>query len=160
VTQPGSFDGDAGDTVKERKGSSLISKLRAFTGSSSTQSHGRSQTGLLLERTRSTNVCRAELHSLTPKGMNRASLTHSGRRRQEIEADAEQSTGEDAAASPQVASGDGKSRRPQDGGIQTALTNPKTPTARDGRPGFFSSNSLTPIEVSDHFFSTAQSNND
>lgn len=151
-TQPGSFDGDAGDTVKERKGSSLISKLRAFTGSSSTQSHGRSQTGFTTGADSIDERLPAELHSLNSERDESRVADTLDEEGSEIEADAEQSTGEDAAASPPSRKRRRKSRRPQDGGIQTAPTTPKTPTARDGRPGFFSSNSLTPIEGLRPFF--------
>ncbi|KAI9881525.1 MAG: Phospholipase D1 [Pleopsidium flavum] len=151
-TQSGSFDDDDGDVIKERKRSSLFSKLRAFAGSSSAQSHGRSQTGFTTGGDSIDERSPDELHSLDSERDEPRVPDTLDEEGSEIDADAEQSTGEDTAASPSSRKRRRKSRRPQDGGIQTAPTTPKTPTARDGRPGFFSSNSLTPVEGFRPFF--------
>ncbi|MCJ1365595.1 Phospholipase D1 [Acarospora aff. strigata] len=150
--QSGSNESDDGDITRERKGVSLFSKLRAFTGSSPAQQFGRSQTGF--------TIGGESIDEHRPAGF----LSQNSERDEfrfpdtldeegsEIDADAEESTGEDSTASPSARKRRRKSGRPHNGGIQTAPTTPKTATARDGRPAFFSSNSLTPNEGFRPFF--------
>lgn len=150
-TNSGFSDGDTGDTVRERKGSSLFSRFRAFAGPS-IQAHGRSQTGFTTGGDSIDERFPAELLSLeSDRGASRGHDTLD-EEDSEVDADAEQSTGEDTAASQPSRKRRRKSRRPQDGGVQTAPTTPKTPPARDGRPGFFSSNSLVANEGFRPFF--------
>jgi len=150
--QSGSNISDDWDVAKERKGSSLFSKLRAFTGSSPVPSFGRSQTGFTAGGESIDEYVPTEFASPdSERDGSRlpATLNEEG---SEIDADAEQSTGEESPGSPSSRKRRRRSARAHDGGIQTAPTTPKTPTTRDGRPGFFSSNSLTPNQGFRPFF--------
>ncbi|MCJ1229704.1 Phospholipase D1 [Toensbergia leucococca] len=147
----GSWDAEEGENPsKDRRGGSLFSKLRALASQSSPQTHVRSPSGFTVggdsidERTLATTFSpdsgRDEIFGGT--------LDEEGG---EEDADAEQSTGEDNSE-PYIRKKRRKSRRPQDGGPQTAPTTPKTPFLRDIRPGLFSSNSLSMNDGARHTF--------
>ncbi len=151
-SQSGSNISDDGDVTKGRGAASLFSKLRAFTGSSPAPFFGRSQTGFTVggdsinERLPTDFVLPSSERdeSRCPETLDEGGS--------EIDADAEQSTGEESSSSPSNRKRRRKSGRAHDGGIQTAPTTPKTPTTHDGRPGFVSSSSLTPNEGFRPFF--------
>ena len=124
---------------KSRRGGALFNKLKAFASPPSVPSHKRSSSGFSLGRD-SVNERRVSHLSEGDEPMN----VTSGEGESDIDADAEDSTGEDDA----IDSSDRrkrKSRRPQDGGPQTAPTTPKS-MPRNMRPGFFSSSSMTPTD--------------
>ena len=65
----------------------------------------------------------------------------------EVDADAEQSTGEESPRNAFRRTRRRQSRRPQNGGPQTAPTTPKSPLSRSSRPGFLSSSSALPTDM-------------
>ena len=65
----------------------------------------------------------------------------------EVDADAEQSTGEDSPRNASLPKRRRRTRRPQDAGAQTAPTTPKSPLSRSSRPGFLSSNSVVASDI-------------
>ncbi|KAL9033920.1 MAG: hypothetical protein Q9214_007281, partial [Letrouitia sp. 1 TL-2023] len=134
---------DGEGSSKDRRGGTLLTKLRAFANSSSGQSHSRSPSGFTLggDSTDERPV-RAQFSS----GMGGEEQNISPQPDSEIDADAEQSTGEGDSREIPMRKRKRKSRRPQDGELQTAPTTPKTALPRTGRPSFFASASSTPSE--------------
>lgn len=122
---------------KDRNRGSLFSKIRTFGAPSSTASHARAQSAFAVggesidERFPATHFSRGI-------EMDGSSSPLEG---SEIDADAEQSTGEDSVRDPPFRKRRRKSRRPRDGGIQTAPTTPKA-TRQNSRPNILSSSSL------------------
>lgn len=123
---------------RSRRGGALFNKLKAFASTPSVQSHKRTSSGFSLGR--DSDERRVSHLSEGDEPMN-ATLSEG---ESDLDADAEESIGEDDP----TGSSDRrrrKSRRPQDGGPQTAPTTPKT-MPRNMRPGFLSSNSMTPTD--------------
>ena len=123
--------------IVQRRGPSLLSKLRALTTSSA--HHARSP---------STNTVGGEsiddrLDVFTPDndtplpGFSDSPRGYGS----ETDADGEQSGADEGNVYETPRKKRRKSRRPQDGGTQTAPATPKTPFMREGRPNFFSFNS-------------------
>ena len=139
-----SWDKEDDETGKDRRVGSIFSKIRALTGTSSTHSHARSPSSFTAGDDsideRFPNQGFSPALELREPGFSRTSEEVES----DIDADGEQSTGEDNTAESANRRRRRKSRRPHDGGAQTAPTTPKTPFLRDGRPGFFSSSSHTP----------------
>ena len=136
----GSEDLAGDETVsRSRRGGALFNKLKAFASPPSVQSHKRTSSGFSLGRD-SVNDRRVSHLSEGDEPMN----VTSDEGESDVDADAEESSGEDDA----VDSSDRrkrKSRRPQNEGPQTAPTTPKI-MPRNMRPGFLSSNSMTPTD--------------
>ena len=131
-------DDSAGDesASRSRRGGALFNKLKAFASPPIVQYHKRTSSGFSLGR-ESVNDRRVSQFSEGDDPMN----VTSDEGESDVDADAEESTGEDDA----IDSSDRrrrKSRRPQDGGPQTAPTTPKS-MPRNIRPGFLSSSSMT-----------------
>lgn len=149
--QPGSTQlmSGAGDIVygdnvaRDRRSGSLLNKLKALANPSGVQSHARTPSGFTLggdstdERLPTSNL------SPNSEAENPIHGVRAGED-SDLDADAEGSTGEDDA-SQLGRRHRRKSRRPQDGGPQTAPTSPKTAVPHNSRPGFLSSSS-TPNE--------------
>ena len=147
--QPGSSsfggieEGDA--SIKDRRGGSLLTKIRALAGSSSRQLHSRSPSAFTMggdsidERLPTGGLFTAdqEHHYFSDSPEEEES---------DVDADGEQSPAEEGGLPSAGRKKRRKSRRPQDGGAQTAPTTPKTPYTRDRRPNMFSSNSHTPTD--------------
>ena len=134
----GDFAGD-GTVNRNRLGGALFNKLKAFATPPSVHSHKRTSSGFSYVRD-SVDERRISHLSEGDEPMN----AMSGDGESDLDADVEESSGEDDA----VSSSDRrrrKSRRPQDGGPQTAPTTPKM-MPRNMRPGFLSSSSMTPTE--------------
>ncbi|CAD6582821.1 MAG: Phospholipase D1 [Alectoria sarmentosa] len=132
----GDFAGD--ETVnRSRRGGALFNKLKAFASPPSVQSHKRASSGFSLGRN-SVDERRVSHLSEGDEPMN--AMLREGE--SDLDADAEESTGDDDATGSSHRRRR-KSRRPQDGGPQTAPTTPKT-MPLNLRPGFFSTNSMTP----------------
>ena len=139
---------DDGELVnRDRSGNNLFSKIRALAspaatpshvGTASDFSHGAGSLGDLYAAPRFASNHEGEGLAFT------ASADEPG---SEVDADAEQSTGEDSPGNVSRPKRRRKSRRPQDGGAQTAPATPKSPLSRNGRPGFLSSNSLVASEL-------------
>lgn len=133
----GSDDVIGDETVgRPRRGGALFNKLKAFATPPSVQYHKRASSGFSVGR-ESINDRRV---SRLSEGDDPINVT-SGEGESDVDADAEESTGEEDA----INSSDRrrrKSRRPQDGGPQTAPSTPKS-TPRNVRPGFLSSSSMT-----------------
>ena len=136
------LDDEGGDQGRDRRAGGIFSKLRALAGSSSNHSHTRSSSGPTVSGDSADERFTSE--GVFPYSESRE--PRFGRTSEEVEsdvdADGEQSTGEDNIEDPASRRKRRKSRRPEDGGVQTAPTTPKTPFMRD-RPGFFSSNTQT-----------------
>lgn len=130
-------------TSKDRRGGNFFSRIRGLASSSTSPSHNRTPSSFTVggdsidERFEATHIS----PGLDEPLYHRASDEEGS----EIDADAEQSAGEDAGRDPSSQRRRRKSRRPQDGGSQTAPTTPKSAFLR-GRPSFLSSNSITPNE--------------
>ena len=147
--QPGSkisTGPEEGDTsTKDRRSGSLFTKIRALAGSSSRQVHSRSPSAFIMgadsidERLPTGGLFTAdrEQHYFSESPEEDES---------EVDADGEQSPVEDERQPSSGTKRRRKSRRPQDGGAQTAPTTPKTPYTRDRRPHIFSSSSHTPTD--------------
>jgi len=126
-----------------RHGGNLLSKLRgALTAPSSAAGHQRSTSGFSLggdatdERSSGARM---------PAGNERDRIAveeSSDEAGSELDADAEQSTGEDSPRVFPHQKPKRKSRRPLEDGPHTAPTTPKSPASGNGRPNFLSSNSL------------------
>ena len=131
--------GPSDQSARDRQGVSILSRLRAFASSSNSTAHVRSPSGYTIggdsidERygvfTPGTDG-HTSTYADSPEGYFAPSDADS-------DADSEQSATEDANAAATKARRRRKSRRPQDGGAQTAPTTPKTPFHRD-RPNIFS----------------------
>ena len=124
---------------RSRRRGALFNKLKAFASPPSVQSHKRSSSGFSLGRD-SVNQRRV---SHLSEGDEPMTVT-SDEGESDLDADAEESTGEDDAISSSNRK-KRKSRRPQDGGLQTAPTTPRM-GPRNMRPGFLSSASMTPAD--------------
>ena len=137
---------DVETPAKDRRGGSLISKLRALAGSSSSQTHVRSPSNFTVGGDSIDE--RFAVGVLTPDSdMQHDHFSDSPQEEDsEVDADGEQSTAEDSAEQSVLRNKRRKSRRPQDGGAQTAPTTPKTPFMRGGRPSIFSSNSNNTLD--------------
>ena len=122
-----------------RRGAALFSKLKAFASPPSVQSHKRSSSGFSLGR----DFDNEQRISHLSEGDEPIDVT-SDEGESDLDADAEESTGEDIAIGSSNRTRR-KSRRPQDGGPQTAPTTPKT-LPRNMRPSFLSSSSMTPTD--------------
>ena len=129
------FDGDI--PSKESRGGLLITKLKAFARSNGVPSHTRTSSGFTIsgdsvdERHLSSNSEREEPSASTVCEEGGYS-----------DADAEESTGEETGVNNSSQKQRRKSCRPQNGGIQTAPTTPKSPVTRHSRPNFLASNSI------------------
>ena len=134
-SRSGSLDATDGDAMgKDRRGT-LFSRLRSFAGASSSQPHVRNATNLVGGD--------ASIDERLAAGAVTQDSNRIGRRFSDTPEEADSQTDADGEESgterPRSRSKRRKSRRPQDGGVQTAPTTPKTPFMRDGRPSFFSS---------------------
>ena len=129
-------------TNRDRRGGTLFSKLRALTSSSGVQSHHRTPSSFTVggdsidERSPVAHISRG-----FDEPAHRGPLDEEG---SDIDADAEQSGGEDSVREPSGQRPRRKSRRPEDGGAQTAPTTPKSAFSR--RPSVLPSNSMSPID--------------
>lgn len=134
----GDFVGE--ETVsRTRRGGALFNKLKALASPPSVHSHKRTSSGFSLGRD-SLDDRRVSHLSDGDEPMD----VTSGEGESDLDADAEESSGEDN----RLGASNGrrrKSRHPQDGGPQTAPTTPKT-MPRNVRPGFLSSSSMTPTD--------------
>lgn len=126
-------DGPSND--KDRSGSSLFSKIRAIAASSGPSSHARSPTVPTLGGD-SVDEWSPEQQELE---RDRPSTPGEG---SGVDADSEQSAGEDSARNSVSRKKRRKSRRPLDGGPQTAPATPKTPN----RPNLLLSSSFLPSD--------------
>ena len=126
----GSSDG----SNKDRRGASIFAKLRSFTSSSSSE-HVRSPSGYTIGG----ETIDDRFNIMTPGADRDQSLFAESPHAyaSESDADSEDSHAQDPATAAAKARRRRKSRRPQDGGPQTAPTTPKTPFTRD-RPHMFS----------------------
>lgn len=132
----GAEDGESNS--RDRNKGSIFSKLRTLTTPSGMPSHARGQSAFTVggdsidERFPAAHFSRG-LEQDGPLTPGEGS---------EVDADAEQSTGEESARDSPFRRRKRKSRRPADGGIQTAPTTPKTPMRANSRPNLLSSSSL------------------
>lgn len=131
------IDGDG--IPKDRRGGSIFNKLRAFATPYGAQPHTRSPSGFTIS-----GDSMDERHTrlnISPNSENGDPMRNiPGRYSSDLDADAEESTGEDDIRTPPRLRPRRKSRRPPDNGPQTAPSTPKTP--RMSRPNFFSSSSM------------------
>ncbi|KAL9122063.1 MAG: hypothetical protein Q9187_001377, partial [Circinaria calcarea] len=139
----GSWDvGDGGTPGKDRQ-KNLFSRLRALASSSSPPSHVRNPSSFTVGADSADE--RQPNGTLTPESNPQeprfAGTLEENQSDVDADADVEQSGGEDNIQQSNGRSRRRKSRRPQDGGTQTAPTTPKTPFMRDGRPSIFHSSS-------------------
>ncbi|KAL9610873.1 MAG: hypothetical protein Q9167_004447 [Letrouitia subvulpina] len=134
---------DGEGASKDRRGGTLLTKLRAFANSSSGQSHSRSPSGFTLG---GDSIDERPVRAQSSSGMGVEEQNLSSQPDSEIDADAEQSAGEEDGRELPMRKRKRKSRRPQDEELQTAPTTPKTALPRTGRPSFFASASSTPNE--------------
>lgn len=132
----GAEDGES--NTRDRNKSSIFGKLRTLAAPSGTPSHVRGQSAFTVGGD-SIDERYPAAHS--SRGFEQDGLLTPGEG-SEVDADAEQSTGEDSARDSPFRRRRRKSRRPADGEIQTAPTTPKTPLRRNSRPNLLSSSSL------------------
>ena len=130
---------DAENTFKDRKGGSLFNKLRSFANPPGPQSHMRSHSGFALggdpveERVPGSQFSpNSEREDPLRGALNEYSS--------DLDADAEESTGEDDPIDSTRPRKRRRSRRPQEDGPQTMPSTPKTPRA--SRANFLSSSSV------------------
>lgn len=135
----GDFAGDESVNRTRRGGGALFNRLKAFASPPSVHSHKRTSSGFSLGR----DSVDERMVSHLSEGDEPMNVT-SGEGESDLDADAEESTGEDdtVGSSHQRRR---KSRRPQNKGPQTTPTTPKT-MPRSMRPGFLSSSSMTPTD--------------
>lgn len=126
---------------KDRSGSSLFSKIRALATPSGPSTHARSPISLGGDSIDDRSPTSQGVHKF-PRG-----TPSTPREGSEVDADSEQSSGEESARNSLPRKRRRKSRRPLDGGPQTAPATPKTPS----RPGLLAPTSLFP---SDRFRTT------
>lgn len=129
---------DGESTPKDRRGPSIFNKLRALAATSGTQPHTRSPSAFTLGGD-SVNERLPASHFSPSSERADPSRRQLGSEGSDLDADAEESTGEDDRRSTSHARQRRKSRRPQDDGAQTAPTTPKA--IRGSRPNFLSSSS-------------------
>ncbi|MCJ1415083.1 Phospholipase D1 [Xylographa parallela] len=135
---------DVDPSLRDRRGGSLLTKIRALAGSSSRQIHTRSPSAFTIggdsidERLPTGGLFTADVDREHPYFAESPDEDED-----EADADGEQSTAEDTGPDHAGKSRRRKSRRPQDGGAQTAPTTPKTPFMQGRRPNMLSSNSAT-----------------
>ena len=127
------------ELLKDRRGVSLISKLKAITSSSTSNGHARSPSG----HTVGHDSIDERFNVFTPD----SEFVHSAQSTDYItphqsDADSDDSETAESAADATRARRRRKSRRPQDGGVQTAPATPKTPFEAE-RPHLFSWHSST-----------------
>lgn len=134
----GDFAGDE-NLNRTRRGGALLNRLKAFASPPSVHSHKRTSSGFSLGRD---SVDERMVSHLSEGDEPMNVTTDEGE--SDLDADAEESTGEDDVTGSSHRKRR-KSRRPQDGGLQTAPTTPKA-MPRNMRPGFSSSSSMTPTD--------------
>ena len=144
-----SADVSGGEVLaRDRRGGSLFTKLKALANASGAQSHTRSPSGFTLGGDSIDE--RISTGPMSPSSEREDPMRiQQGEDDSDLDADVEESTGEENGNEPGMHSGPKrrrKSRRPQDGGPQTAPSTPKTPLPRTSRPNFMSSASMTPRE--------------
>ena len=133
---------EEGDTpLKDRRGASLLTKIRALAGSSSYQSHTRSPSSTFGGDSINERLPTAGLFSADVDPYRQNFSDSPDENGSESDADGEQSPSEEPGSKQPGQKQRRKSRRPQHGEAQTAPTTPKTPFGREGRPNMFSSNS-------------------
>ena len=125
---------------KDRRGGTFFSKMRALASSSTNSSHNRNPSSFTVGGDSIDE--RFQARHLTPGLDGPAYHGVSDDEGSEVDADAEQSGPEDGRRDSSDQRRKRKSRRPQDGGVQTAPTTPKSVFSRNGRPGFLPSNSM------------------
>ena len=139
--RPDFTDSDGLDSMnKDRRASlSLFSKLRAFPYSSNYGSHARSPSDFTLggESIDERNAIFTPDSEYPPSQYADSPQAYAS----ESDVDSEHSAPEASGHRMTHPRMRRKSRRPQDGGIQTAPATPKTPFMREGRPNVFSFNS-------------------
>jgi len=141
----GSGNMDDGETAaRDRRGGSFFTKLKALANPVGPPPHTRSPSGGTLGGDSVDERLPASHISRNPErgGPWHATAVEENSDR---DADAEQSTGDESPVSISDRRARRKSRRPQDGGPQTAPATPKTPTARP-RPNLLATNSMTPSD--------------
>ncbi|KAI9833603.1 MAG: hypothetical protein M1819_003556 [Sarea resinae] len=147
------WDLDDGEAQgKERKGSTLLSKLRALAGPSMLQSHGRSQSGFTIGSAFDEHIPNEPLSTASEgEELERAHTlgeeAYEGDDDADADADAEDSSGEGATDQSTSRRKRRRSRRPLDGGPQTAPTTPKTPLSPEGYHARNLSFTSTPSET-------------
>ncbi len=131
------FDGES--MPKDRRGGSLFNKLKALANPAAPPSHMRTQSGFTLG---GDSVDERPLgFQLSPNSEREDPIRGLvGGYGSDLDADAEESTGEDDFATSSRPRKRRKSRRPQDGGPQTTPSTPKM--TRMSRPNFLSSSSV------------------
>jgi len=130
-------------TSKDRRGGTLFSRLRALAGSS-TPSHSRTPSSFTIGGESIDE--RSPAAYLSPGLDEPVWRNGPDEEGSDIDADAEHSAGENSGRDLSNPRQRRKSRRPQDGGAQTAPTTPKSAFSRNSRPNFMPSNSMTPSE--------------
>ena len=141
----GSWDiGDGDLSSKDRRGPNLFNKLRSFASPSSSQSHARSPSSFTIGGDSIDE--RSPTSRLSPRSEGELPFTESpaNEENSEVDADAEQSTGEDSGGANASHSRKKNGRRLRERGNLTAPTTPKTSVPRAGRPSFFTSSLSTP----------------
>lgn len=126
---------DAPSNEKDRSGSSLFSKIRAIATSSGPSAHARSPNVPTL------GGDAIDERSLEQQELGRGGISTPGEG-SEVDADSEQSVGEDSTRNSVSRKKRRKSRRPIDSGAQTAPSTPKTPN----RPNLLLSSSFSPSD--------------
>lgn len=136
-----SGSGDLGggeDNLREKRGASIMHKIRALALPSGAQPHSRTPSGFTIGGDSIDEKLPASHFSPTSDRAD-PMRGQQGSEGSDLDADAEQSTGEDGIGNTPRPRPRRKSRRPPNVGAQTAPTTPKSP--RGLRPGFLSSNS-------------------
>ncbi len=135
-------DGDV--AARDKRSGSLFTKLKALAHPSNPPPHTRTPSGFTLGGD-SINERLATSHISPSSEQQDPMRAHALDENSDRDADAEESTGEENPVGSSAQRRRRKSRRPQDGGAQTAPATPKTPIART-RPNILSSSSMTPTD--------------
>lgn len=138
-TRSRSWDVEDGESnSKDRYKASLFSKIRALANTTGTPVHARSPSTLATGR----DLVDDRFPATPFSQDSERDVPSTPGESSEVDADAEQSTGEDSPRETSSRKRRRKSRRPLDGGLQTAPVTPKT----SSRPSLLSSASLMPAE--------------
>lgn len=129
---------EGGSNSKDRSGGSILSKIRALANTTGTPAHARSPSILTVGGDPADNRLLTTPFSQDSE-KDAPSTPGEG---SEVDADAEQSTGEDSPRETSFRKRRRRSRRPLDGALQTTPVTPKAAS----RPSLLSSASLMPAE--------------
>ena len=134
-----SFNADGDVSIKDRRGVSLLSRLKALAATSTSLAHPRVHNESTIGPDTPADKLPARITNIVGESQQRPFLDSPVEENSEIDADGEESLGEESVDPAKVSKKRKKTRRPQPSAVQTAPTTPRTPFMREGRPRLFHS---------------------